>query len=276
VRGSRAARGAQVAHLAALAVLAVSVVLGITLLRPERVGAQAPGAQPAAEAPSIYLRDCAVCHGVSGAGTTRAPSLQGVGAAAIDYWISTGRMPLVDNGRDPRSPFEQTPPGQLLPDPALEPHRHQPAYPPAVVHALVSYVSSVTGAGPPIPTVDLLNADVATGGEVFRLQCAACHSWDGTGGALYQRQAPSIHLATPTQVAEAVRTGPDNMPAFGTSAVPPGQLDDLVAYVRYLDHPDDRGGASLWHLGPVAEGGVAIIGGLGALLLVTRWIGERT
>jgi hypothetical protein len=66
------------------------------------------------------------------------------------------------------------------------------------------------------------------------------------------------------------------MPAFGTAAVPPDQLAALVAYVRYLDHPDNRGGHPLWYLGPVAEGGLAILGGLGLLLVITRWVGERS
>ena len=53
------------------------------------------------------------------------------------------------------------------------------------------------------------------------------------------------------------------------------EIDDVVAYVRYLDHPDDRGGQPLWYLGPVAEGAAAIILGLGTLMLAIRWIGSR-
>jgi ubiquinol-cytochrome c reductase cytochrome c subunit len=65
------------------------------------------------------------------------------------------------------------------------------------------------------------------------------------------------------------------MPKFGNAAVPPSQLDDLVAYVEYLDHPTNRGGLPLWYIGPVAEGAVAIVVGLGVLLLLIRWIGSR-
>ena len=72
-----------------------------------------------------------------------------------------------------------------------------------------------------------------------------------------------------------MRTGPGQMPVFGVAAVPADQLDDVVAYVRYLHHPTDRGGQPLWFLGPVAEGAVAIILGLGVLLLASRWIGSR-
>jgi ubiquinol-cytochrome c reductase cytochrome c subunit len=216
-----------------------------------------------------------VCHGADASGTNRGPSLQAVGKAAIDFWISTGRMPLVDIGRNPRSQYNQPPPGQLLGDPDATPSRHKPMYDPATIQALVTYVSSIAPGGLPIPAVQTQGADVARGGQVYRLQCAACHSWSATGGALYQREAPSLHSATPTQVAEAVRTGPGQMPAFGTSAIAQDQLDDVVAYVEYLDHPDDRGGWDLWHLGPVAEGGLALIVGLGAFLCMVRWIGER-
>jgi ubiquinol-cytochrome c reductase cytochrome c subunit len=229
----------------------------------------------AADAKIAFLRDCATCHGADARGTSYGPSLQGVGAAAVDYWVSTGRMPLVNDGRPAKSPQGIAPPGQYLADPQAQIHRRTPIYSPEQISALVAYVSSIAPGGPGIPTVDLTHTDLATGGEVFRLQCAACHSWSGVGGALYQRSAPSLRRATPTQVAEAMRTGPAEMPAFGTAAVPDDQLDDVVAYVRYLDHPNDRGGLPLWYLGPVAEGAVAIILGLGALLAASRWIGSR-
>jgi ubiquinol-cytochrome c reductase cytochrome c subunit len=65
------------------------------------------------------------------------------------------------------------------------------------------------------------------------------------------------------------------MPSFGSAAVTEDQLNDVVGYVRYLDHPDNRGGNPLWQIGPVAEGAIALIVGLGALLLCARFIGER-
>jgi ubiquinol-cytochrome c reductase cytochrome c subunit len=227
------------------------------------------------EARLTYLRDCATCHGADAQGTPFGPSLQGAGPAAFDYWLSTGRMPLIANARPPKSPQGQAPPGQYLADPNAQDQRRTPSYSPSQIEALVEYISSIAPGGPGIPTVDLANADLAVGGQVFRLQCAACHAWAGSGGALYQRSAPSLHRATPTQIAEAMRTGPGQMPAFGVAAVPAHQLDDVVAYVGYLHHPTDRGGQPLWFLGPVAEGAVSIIIGLGVLLLASRWIGSR-
>lgn len=261
---------------ARLAVVVVALGLGLTVLRPG-AGAGAAAADPSpAPGRFLYLRDCAVCHGADATGTNLGPTLQGAGRARVDFWLATGRMPLVSSpARLPATGKLQPLPDVELGDPSAPTHRHNPAYPPQVMGALEDYVASIAPGGPDVPSLSITGADVATGGEVYRLECAACHSWSATGGALYQREAPSLGRATPTQIAEAVRTGPGQMPSFGREAVPDDQLADVVAYVRYLAHPDDRGGASLWHLGPVAEGGVAIIGGLGILLLAVRWIGER-
>jgi ubiquinol-cytochrome c reductase cytochrome c subunit len=183
----------------------------------------------------------------------------GAGAALVDYELSTGRMPL------PATASSTT-----------KTRRHSPAYDAAKRAALVAYVVGVTGGGgEPIPVVDLVHADLAKGGEEFRLQCAACHAWAGDGGALLHREAPPLHAATALQVAEAVRSGPGLMPAFGHAALDDAQLNAVVAYVKYLDRPRDRGGEPLWHLGPMAEGAVAVVLGLGVLVLVTMWIGER-
>jgi ubiquinol-cytochrome c reductase cytochrome c subunit len=142
---------------------------------------------------------------------------------------------------------------------------------------LVDYVVQLAGGGgPAIPDVQAAAGNVAAGGTIYRLQCAACHAWSGDGGALLQRAAPPTHPATPLEIAEAVRSGPGNMPAFGNAAVSDAQLQSLVRYVRYLDHPEDRGGAPLGHVGPLAEGAVAVFVGLGLLVLGVRWIGTRS
>jgi ubiquinol-cytochrome c reductase cytochrome c subunit len=156
------------------------------------------------------------------------------------------------------------------------PMRGPSPYDPAAQAALIDYATALAGGGPAIPRVSLAGADVAAGGEAYRLQCAACHSWGGNGGALVGREAPPVQPATPVEVAEAIRIGPGEMPAFGTAAVSDRQLADLVAFTTSLDRPDDRGGADLGHLGPVAEGAVALVVGLGLLVLSVLWIGERT
>ena len=198
-----------------------------------------------------------MCHGSDGRGTEQGPSLVDAGPATVDFWVSTGRMPLPSAG--------------------AEAVRRKARYSPDVTRALVSYVVSITGGGGRrIPVVDPAAGDVAKGGELFRQQCAACHAWSGEGGALVRREAPSTHPATATQIAEAVRTGPGNMPEFGTAAIDDHDLDSLVAYTQYLAAPRDHGGEPLWHVGPLAEGAAAAILGLGLLLVAARWIGSRS
>lgn len=229
---------------------------------------------PTVDARTLYLSDCAICHGSDGHGTDRGPALVEVGRASTDYELSTGRMPLAAAGHtdDPGTPIRPLP-GKTVGDPGAIPTRHAPAYSSDTIAALVDYVAQLTGGGgPQVPSP--VSGDVARGGELFRLQCAACHEWAGTGGALFQREAPSLHSATPVQIAEAVRIGPGQMPAFGTAALSDGDVNDLVGYVGYLDAPDDRGGADLGHIGPVAEGAVALAAILGVALFL-RWIGQR-
>src|SRR4051812_35736975 len=211
-----------VARVLPFAAIVCAALAGFGL--PGRAGADRHAAVARAAPPSaartVYLRDCAVCHGADARGTSFGPSLQGVGRAALDYWLTTGRMPLVANARPAKSTHGEPPPGQRLADPDAQPRRRPPAYSPADIRALEDYVLTIAPGGLDIPTVDLANADVAAGGQVFREQCAGCHSWSGVGGALYQRAAPALGAATPAQIAEAVRTGPGQMPSFGSAAVP--------------------------------------------------------
>jgi len=46
----------------------------------------------------LFAANCATCHGMNLQGTTQAPSLIGVGAAAVDFQVGTGRMPLAATG----------------------------------------------------------------------------------------------------------------------------------------------------------------------------------
>ena len=204
----------------------------------------------------LYERDCAWCHGSDGAGTAGSPEIASDGAAAADFMLTTGRMPLSD------------------PDDRMQ--RTEPSYTRDEIDAIVSYVAEL-GEGPPIPAVDPAEGDVAMGAELYSLNCAACHSTTGIGGALTSGQdAPSLHIATPTQTAEAMLTGPGAMPVFGPDTFDPEEVDSVVAYVAYLQDPDSRGGSDLGGLGPWSEGLVAWVVGLGAVLLIVRVIGERS
>lgn len=219
-------------------------------------GAQGASSLGADEAEQTYLADCASCHGAEGRGTNRGPTLVGVGEASTYYYLSTGRMPV------------------LHPDSKMT--RSDPAYPPELVEALVEYVDEVAGGGPDTPELHPESAEVARGGRLYRAQCASCHTTAGGGGALLRQEAPSVYHATPAETASAIRVGPGTMPAFAETALSDDELNDLVAYVDYLASPEDRGGQSLWHLGPLIEGLVAWVVGLGVLVLLGLWIGKPT
>jgi ubiquinol-cytochrome c reductase cytochrome c subunit len=220
-------------------------------------GRASPVAIRSPSARTTYLGDCAVCHGADGTGTDRGPTLKGVGPASVSYWITSGQMPL--------------------PHPGATPRRRASPYTKAQQRRLIRYVLALAGpGGVRIPTIDVHKANLARGATAYQLNCAACHDATGVGGALTTREAPRITNVPAQQVAEAIRIGPGTMPAFGTAAVNDRQLNDLTGYVRYLGHPDNRGGLSLGGIGPLAEGAIAAVVGLGLLVLVVRWIGTRT
>lgn len=210
----------------------------------------------------LYETGCSSCHGDDGGGVVtddgdvRGPTLEQAGEASAYYYLSTGRMPLANSEEIPV--------------------RKRPAYDDDEIAALVAYVGTL-GDGPEIPEVDLDDADVAAGGEIFRANCQACHSASGSGGALsYGRAAPRLSDATPTEVAAAVRVGPGQMPVFGPDTLSDDELDDLVSYVEYLREPEDPGGLPIGRTGPIPEGFVAWLVGMVALVILVAWIGTRS
>lgn len=235
----------------ALAAIALLTTMNLGASADSRVGAQ-PDPRLVEKGRELYLTSCASCHGVDGRGTEQGPKLTGVGAAAADFQLTTGRMPLTD--------------------PSVQAVRKPPAFDRDQIDALVAYVASL-GPGPPIPKVDPSKGDLAEGGTLYRLNCAACHSSTGVGGALsYGRDAPTLHDATAVQIAEAMRTGPGQMPVFGPDTFDDKQVNSIVRYVRYLRDPEDPGGFSLGRIGPIPEGLVALVVGLAALMAIARWI----
>jgi ubiquinol-cytochrome c reductase cytochrome c subunit len=223
------------------------------------VGAPGAGLHPSAGDPAagrrLFETGCSSCHGLEGQGTRLGPPLVGVGAAAADFYLSTGRMPL----DEPRSQAERKP----------------PAYSRQEIADLTAYVASL-GEGPAIPAVDPGAGDLALGSQTYTVNCAACHNSAGSGGALGQAVfAPGVRQATAVQIAEAVRVGPGAMPVFGPDTLDDHQVDSIVRYLLYLRHAGDRGGAPLGRLGPVPEGLVAWLVGLGPMLAAAFWIGTR-
>lgn len=239
-----------------LVLLAGFVVLAVGPARGQPVRSRGEDLDQLETGQRLYTTGCSTCHGLKGEGSSLAPALQGVGAASVDFYVSSGRMPL-------DRPDEQA-------------VRKPPKYSRPQIDALVAYVTSFGPGGPEVPELDLAEADLVEGGELYRANCAACHGSVGIGGALaYGTQAPALYRSTEVQVAEAVRIGPGSMPVFGPETLTDEEVQDIVKYVRYLKNPDDRGGSGLGHAGPIPEGFVGWLVGLGLLVAACWWIGER-
>ena len=211
--------------------------------------------QTIAQGKELFQTSCSSCHGVDAQGTAQAPSLIGVGAAAVDFQVSTGRMPGKEVG------------------PEMD--RKPVTFTPQQIHALAAYVASL-GGGPAIPSaaeVTPTGANTALGQSLFITDCAQCHNFDGAGGALtYGKFAPALTASTNTQIFEAMLTGPEAMPVFSDTTITPAQKRDIIAHITTIRAEPNPGGFSLGRVGPVTEGLVAFLGGIAALVFVAIWI----
>ena len=204
---------------------------------------------------ALFEVNCSSCHGLDAQGTTQGPSLVGAGAAAVDFQVSTGRMPAKELGAEnDRKPSE---------------------FSEAQIYDMAAYVASL-GGGPAIPTAQQASAngaDLAVGQQLFSTNCSQCHGFAGAGGALtYGKNAPSLNASTNAQIYEAMLTGPEAMPVFGDGTITPAEKKDIIAYVQDTKAEANPGGFSLGRTGTVTEGLVGWLGGLGFLILIAMWL----
>jgi len=207
---------------------------------------------------SLFIQSCATCHGINAQGTSQAPSLVGAGAAAVDFQMSTGRMPAKESG--------------------AENDRKPVAFTQQQIYDIAGYIESL-GGGPTVPgskQVSTTGANTALGSELFSTNCAQCHGFAGAGGALtYGKSAPSLNASTPTQIYEAMLTGPEAMPVFGDGTVTPQEKQDIIAYITQTRAEANPGGFSLGRTGTITEGLLGWLGGLGFLVLIAMWLTAR-
>ena len=233
---------------AGLVLLAAGALFGAWTATAAR-GESTPRSALAARGAELYAESCQSCHGIDGAGIAApgavhgvgdvagfGPSLRGVGAQAADFYLRTGYMPLRD--------------------PSTQPRRSQVQFSPGQIRALTAYVASLAP-GPGIPAPYPVQGNLSAGMSLFVENCAGCHQAVATGGYVPDAVAPPLGQSSARDIAEAVRIGPNLMPRFSQARISDAQLDSLIAYVLYARAPDDRGGISLGHVGPVPEGFVA-------------------
>jgi ubiquinol-cytochrome c reductase cytochrome c subunit len=257
--------------LAGLVVVLVALLLtgGVfALVSPASAENDAADQSTVAQGRKLFLVGCASCHGQNGEGivtkrgTQYGPPLAGVGAAAVDFQVGTGRMPLAR--------------------PQAQAERKAVVYTPAEISQLAAFVASL-GPGPSVPakseydasTAD--NASIVRGGQFWRTNCTACHNFAAQGGALPGgKYAPSLTGVSEKHIFEAMLTGPQQMPVFSNGVLKPDEKRDVIAYLKSLEASPNYGGGSLGALGPVSEGLAAWVVGIGALVGFAVWIASHS
>lgn len=257
-------------HPAAIALLILVGLLitggAYSLIAPKEANASAAAADTLTQGKNLFLANCASCHGTGAQGSRDAPSLYGVGAAAVDFQMGTGRMPLT-------KPNVQAPAQQKIKFSQDE------------ISAVAAYVASLSP-GPAVPDQKYTtvlepgtqqnNEAIARGGEIFRTNCAMCHNFAGAGGALTRgKYAPPLTGVTPTHIYEAMVTGPQSMPVFNDTNITPESKQQLISYLKAIENEPEQGGMSLGNLGPVSEGLFAWTFGIGILIGCAIWLGKK-
>ena len=221
---------------------------------------------------ALFLVGCSSCHGQNGEGISTqdggqyGPSLVGVGAAAVDFQVGTGRMPMAAPG--PQAPVKEV------------------VYTDEEIEQLAAFVASL-GPGPSVPDAESYDPDtipeeereeaIVRGGEFFRTNCTACHNFAGSGGALPGgKYAPTLVGVEPRYIYEALVTGPQQMPVFSDKVLTPDEKRDIIAYLKSLEDNPAYGGSLMGSFGPVGEGMFAWIVGIGSLVGFAIWIASHT
>jgi ubiquinol-cytochrome c reductase cytochrome c subunit len=242
------------------------------VLSPAQADDTESDTEAVAEGRKLFLVGCAFCHGQNGEGVRTqngnqlGPSLVGVGAAAVDFQVGTGRMPM-------QAPTQQAP-------------RKDVVYSDDEIEALAAYVASL-GPGAAIPdesdysiegmSEEEREAAITRGGQIFLTNCTACHNFQGNGGAMPRGgYAPKIRGVEPKYIYEAMLTGPQSMPSFSNDNLTPDQKRDVIAYLESLEEDPEYGGFGLGGLGPVTEGLAAWLVGIGLLVGAAAWIAAHT
>lgn len=262
-----AARRRHPAAIALLILVGLLVMGGAySFLAPKDANASAAVAPSSVEAgKDLFLANCASCHGVNAQGTASGPSLVGVGAAAVDFQVGTGRMPMA-------APGVQAP-------------RNKVKFDEEGIASLAAFVASL-GPGPAVPEGESLaiiepgseenNKAIAEGGEIFRVNCAMCHNFAGAGGALTRgKYAPALEGVAPKHIYEAMVTGPQSMPVFSDTNLDPQAKQKVISYLKAQENATSVGGMSLGNLGPVSEGLFAWVFMLGLLIGAAVWLGKK-
>jgi ubiquinol-cytochrome c reductase cytochrome c subunit len=227
----------------------VRSILRVLLLVPFASGfgfGQDPDAGPPPNGQAIFLRNCAKCHGEKGEGISAVVTIAGPNLQAEHDTGSA--MTAMETGPSHMPSFVY-----VLSVPEMR--------------AAADYVVNQ------LAVIPLTGGDLSEGGTLFRVYCATCHQTSARGGALAFTgiNAPALTGKSAAIIAGAVRSGPGPMPAFPPSILTDKQLNSIVDYVEFIQHPPSPGGSPLKWYGSVAEGFAAWVS-VFALVVITGWI----
>jgi len=242
------------------------------VLSPAQASDEAADQSTVEQGRALFLVGCASCHGKNGEGVTLqngdqyGPPLAGVGAAAVDFQVGTGRMPMA-------RPGVQAPQKNVL-------------YNDEEIAALAAFVATL-GPGPAIPEPEAYDPlaipeeereeAIVRGGEFFRTNCTACHNFAASGGALPGgKYAPSLQGVSPKHIYEAMLTGPQQMPVFSDEVLTPEEKREVIAYLKSIEDQPKYGGSNMGAFGPVSEGLFAWLVGIGACVGFAVWIASNS
>ncbi|MGH3737056.1 MAG: cytochrome bc1 complex diheme cytochrome c subunit [Micromonosporaceae bacterium] len=247
--------GAAVRLLAALALLGGMFTAFAPTVSAEDTPAELSLA--AKKGKQLYDNSCISCHGDNGQGVPdRGPSLVGVGGAAVEFQVSTGRMPLARQ--------------------EAQAERKPPKFDAKETSQLAAYIQEL-GGGPTVPEGDLRDGDLANGGRLYRLNCASCHGFGAGGGALSSGKfAPSLDPSTDREMFSAMLSGPQSMPVFGDNQLTPQEKKDIIAFVQYMKADRDPGGWGLGRFGPATEAMAIFLFGMVFLVLTMLWMAGKS
>jgi ubiquinol-cytochrome c reductase cytochrome c subunit len=247
--------GSWLVVIASIVVLAVWwEARGASAQEADQLGDVALGGQ-------LYAQHCAQCHASDGRGAEvpntgrRAPALAGrpqVTASYVDLVMRTGRMPPAGN------PLDNQPRDIVFDD--------------AQRAAIVAFTVQQFGLAVDIPTVP--EGNPGRGQSAYATNCAACHGSTGAGGvAGGGAWTPNVARHDAVTLAQAIRIGPFQMPAFGPDQLSDQEIGDIAAF---LEEVRNEAGTPLGliELNPVfASGFVALLAF--AMLLSLFWVSSK-
>jgi ubiquinol-cytochrome c reductase cytochrome c subunit len=205
-----------------------------------------PSVSSLEEGSSIFAERCAKCHGGRGEGLS---------------------SPITIAGPDLQAEHD---PGDVMTAMEVGPS-YMPSFADVLsveqMQAVAAYVTQQLAVIPSRP------GNIGEGGTLFREYCAPCHRTAVRGGALAFTgiNAPALTNKSGAIIAGAIRWGPGPMPSFPPSVLSQKQVDSIVEYVKFVQHPPAPGGSPLNWYGPVAEGFVGWVI-LFACVAIAGWI----